>query len=53
MGDGDVKAEGTLRLRFEQANTCSPCIVVLRHIEALSQTTQSLEVGKGVQLFAC
>lgn len=48
VGESDVKTDGTLRVRFEQAGTCSPCILVLRNIEALAQTTQPLEGGKGV-----
>ncbi|KAF9451245.1 AAA-domain-containing protein [Macrolepiota fuliginosa MF-IS2] len=46
IGENDVKTEGTLRARFEQAAACSPCILVLRNIEALAQTTQPLEAGK-------
>lgn len=45
IGENDAKTEGTLRVRFEQASTCSPCILVLRNIEALAQTTQPLEAG--------
>lgn len=47
IGENDTKTEGTLRSRFEKAGTCSPCILVLRHLDALSQTTQALENGKG------
>ncbi|OCH95204.1 AAA-domain-containing protein [Obba rivulosa] len=46
LGDTDVKSEGTLRARFDRAGSCSPCILVLRHIDALAQTTQGLEPGK-------
>ena len=47
VSDSDVKTEGTLRAKFDKAASCSPCIVLLRHIDALTQTTQSLEPGKG------
>ncbi|KAF8078217.1 AAA-domain-containing protein [Lyophyllum atratum] len=46
ISENDAKTEGTLRARLDKAKTCSPCILVLRHIEALAQTTQVLESGK-------
>ncbi|KAG8958992.1 peroxisomal assembly protein [Tulasnella sp. 419] len=46
VGETDVKTEGTLRARFEQASGCSPCILLLRHIDALARTSQSLETGR-------
>ncbi|KAG6861902.1 hypothetical protein C0995_010608 [Termitomyces sp. Mi166 len=48
IGETDTKTEGTLRARFDKAKTCSPCVLLLRHIEALVQTTQALEPGKGI-----
>ena len=47
ISESDIKTEGTLRARFDKAQNCSPCILVLRHIEALAQTTQAPEPGKG------
>lgn len=47
ISENDVKTEGTLRARFDKAQECSPCILILRHIDALVQTTQTLEPGKG------
>lgn len=35
-GDTEIKTEATLKFRFEQAISCAPCILVLRHIEALA-----------------
>ncbi|KXN87722.1 Peroxisomal biogenesis factor 6 [Leucoagaricus sp. SymC.cos] len=46
IGENDTKTEATLQVRFEQAGTCSPCILALRNIEALAQTTQPLGAGK-------
>ncbi|KAJ3503046.1 hypothetical protein NLJ89_g8610 [Agrocybe chaxingu] len=46
LGENDTKTEALLRVRFEQAASCSPCLLVLRHLEALSQTTQALEASK-------
>ncbi|RDB21464.1 Peroxisomal biogenesis factor 6 [Hypsizygus marmoreus] len=46
VGENDTKTEGTLRSRFDKAKTCAPCVLVLRHVEALAQTTQVLESGK-------
>ncbi|KAK7023801.1 peroxisomal biogenesis factor 6, partial [Favolaschia claudopus] len=46
IGETDIKTEGTLRARFEKLEQCSPCILLLRHIDGLAQTTQALEPGK-------
>ncbi|KAH9914715.1 AAA-domain-containing protein [Fomitopsis serialis] len=46
LGENDAKTEGTLRARFERAESCSPCILLLRNIDAFAQTTQGLEPGK-------
>lgn len=46
LGENDTKTEGFLRARFEQATSCSPCVLVMRHLEAFSQTTQPAEPGK-------
>ncbi|KZT03423.1 AAA-domain-containing protein [Laetiporus sulphureus 93-53] len=46
LGENDVKTEGTLRARFERAASCSPCILLLRNIDAFARSTQSLEPGK-------
>ncbi|KAH9890705.1 AAA-domain-containing protein [Cubamyces lactineus] len=46
IGDTDAKTEGTLQARFERAASCSPCILLLRHIDAFAQSTQALEPGK-------
>jgi len=40
IGENDTQTEATLMSRFEKAGDCSPCILVLRHIDALAQTTQ-------------
>ncbi|KAG6813100.1 hypothetical protein H0H92_013954 [Tricholoma furcatifolium] len=46
IGENDAQTEGTLRARFDVAKECSPCVLLLRHVEALAQTTQALEPGK-------
>ncbi|KAJ7632326.1 AAA-domain-containing protein [Roridomyces roridus] len=46
VGENDAKTEGTLRSRFEKLEECSPCILVLRHIDGLAQTTQAQEAAK-------
>ncbi|KAI0043551.1 AAA-domain-containing protein [Auriscalpium vulgare] len=45
LGETDAETEGFLRARFEQAVSCSPCIFVMRHIDAFTQTTQGSEPG--------
>ena len=47
IGENDAKTEGTLRARFERASSCSPCILLLRNIDAFAQTTHGMEPGKG------
>lgn len=46
LGENDVKTEATLQVRLEQAKTCTPCLLVLRHLEAFAQSTQAAEPGK-------
>ncbi|KAF9475323.1 AAA-domain-containing protein [Pholiota conissans] len=46
IGESDVKTEAMLEVRLEQARSCTPCLLILRHLEALSQNTQAAEPGK-------
>ncbi|KIK59642.1 hypothetical protein GYMLUDRAFT_226408 [Collybiopsis luxurians FD-317 M1] len=46
IGENDTKTEALLRTRFENAIACSPCMLVLRHLEAFAQSTQAPENGK-------
>ncbi|KAF8163058.1 P-loop containing nucleoside triphosphate hydrolase protein [Crassisporium funariophilum] len=48
LGETDVKTEAMIQVRFEQAKACTPCLVVLRHLEALMQTTQAPDAKKAV-----
>ncbi|KAI0315544.1 P-loop containing nucleoside triphosphate hydrolase protein [Amylostereum chailletii] len=45
IGETDAKTEGFLRARFDQMTSCSPCILVMRNIDAFTQTTQGSEPG--------
>lgn len=40
VGDNPTQTEAYLRSRFEKASSCSPCIFLLKHIDALAQTSQ-------------
>ncbi|PVF99114.1 AAA-domain-containing protein [Serendipita vermifera] len=44
--EANVKMEGSLRARFEQAEEIAPSILVLRNIDALARANQRLESGK-------
>lgn len=44
--DKDSVTEGVLRARFSKAAESSPCILILRYLDALSQTTEVKEHGK-------
>ncbi|KAF5376523.1 hypothetical protein D9757_008308 [Collybiopsis confluens] len=46
IGENDIKTEAQLRARFENAIACSPSMLVLRHLEAFAQSTQTSENGK-------
>ncbi|KAJ8086247.1 peroxisomal assembly protein [Marasmius tenuissimus] len=46
IGDNDTQTEALLQTRFENAEICAPCILILRHLEAFAQTTQAPESGK-------
>jgi len=46
VGETEVKTEGSVRARFEQALACAPCVFVLRHVEALARKSQAVEAGQ-------
>ena len=46
VGETDVKTEANLRARFEKAVSCAPCILLLRHIDALARKSAALESGQ-------
>nr|QBH67442.1 putative PEX6-peroxisomal assembly protein [Ustilago esculenta] len=46
ISDTDVRTEGILRARFQKAAECTPCIFLLRNIEALARKSQALETGQ-------
>ncbi|KAK2467125.1 hypothetical protein APHAL10511_001383 [Amanita phalloides] len=44
MDESDTKTEGTIKYRFEQANHCAPCLLVLRHVEAFANPVEDTEI---------
>ena len=42
-----------MRARFAQAAECSPCVLLLRHVDALAQNAQVQESGKGAREKTC
>jgi peroxin-6 len=48
VGDTDVVTEAALRVQFDRAAACSPCILVLRHLDALGQSTQPDGLAQGM-----
>ncbi|KAK9448935.1 P-loop containing nucleoside triphosphate hydrolase protein [Limtongia smithiae] len=48
-GDTDVKTLGTLIARLERARDCAPCVVLLRHLDAIAKkvAAESSSVGGG------
>ena len=47
MDETDVKTEGVLKARFEQAAECCPSILLLQNVDALSRSSQKMETGQG------
>ena len=45
--DTDAKTEIAVRAKFDKAIACGPCILVLRHIDALARKSVALETGQG------
>lgn len=52
IGETDLKTEGHLKARIEKAVSCSPCILLLRNLEALARKSQALETGQGNALLS-
>ncbi|KAF9086780.1 peroxisomal assembly protein [Mortierella sp. AD031] len=44
--DTDAKTEVAVRAKFDKAVACGPCILVLRHIDALARKSVALETGQ-------
>ncbi|KAK3828385.1 MAG: P-loop containing nucleoside triphosphate hydrolase protein [Benniella sp.] len=44
--DTDAKTEVAMRAKFDRAVTCGPCILLLRHIDALARKSVALETGQ-------
>ncbi|KAG0340210.1 peroxisomal assembly protein [Podila humilis] len=44
--DTDAKTEVALRAKFDKAIACGPCILLLRHIDALARKSVALETGQ-------
>jgi peroxin-6 len=49
VDDTEVKTEGILKARFEQAEAVAPSVLLLRNIDALARKNQKMETGKGMQ----
>jgi len=47
VGESDTAAEGILRARFEQAMSCTPCLLIARHVDAFGMINQPSEQLKG------
>ncbi|KAG1826708.1 P-loop containing nucleoside triphosphate hydrolase protein [Suillus subaureus] len=50
ISENEANTEGSLRARIEMASSCAPCAIVIRHLDALSQSTPASEPGKGTTL---
>jgi peroxin-6 len=52
VDDTEVKTEGILKARFEQAEEVAPSVLLLRNIDSLARKNQKMETGKGIQLLS-
>ncbi|KAG0705248.1 AAA-domain-containing protein [Suillus ampliporus] len=50
ISENEANTEGSLRARVAMASSCAPCAIVIRHLDALSQSTPALEPGKGITM---
>lgn len=50
VSENEANTEGSLRARIEMASSCAPCAIVIRHLDALSQSTPASELGKGITM---
>ncbi|KAG1754185.1 AAA-domain-containing protein [Suillus lakei] len=50
ISENEANTEGSLRARIEMASSCAPCAIVIRHLDALSQSTPASEPGKGTTM---
>lgn len=46
-----MTTEATIQVRFDQASNSTPCFLVLKHLEALSRSTQSQDTSESRFLF--
>lgn len=46
LGETDIKTEGNLLARVERAAACTPCVLLLKHIEGLARKSQAVETGQ-------
>ncbi|KAG1766092.1 AAA-domain-containing protein [Suillus occidentalis] len=51
VSENEANTEGSFRARIEMASSCAPCAIVIRHLDALSQSTPASELGKGITMF--
>ncbi|KAL1924063.1 uncharacterized protein VTP21DRAFT_7098 [Calcarisporiella thermophila] len=45
-GESEMKTEGNLRVRFDKAVQFSPCVFLLRHVDALARKSAVVETGQ-------
>ncbi|KAF9107306.1 peroxisomal assembly protein [Mortierella sp. AM989] len=46
VSDTDAKTEIAVRAKFDKAVACGPCVLLLRHIDALARKSVALETGQ-------
>ena len=51
MGESDIKTESILKHRFDQASSCAPCLLILRHIEAFANPAEDTEHKDGTSQY--
>jgi AAA+ superfamily predicted ATPase len=47
LAESDAKTEGQLRAKFDRAIACTPCVLLLKDVDALARKNQAVEMGQG------
>ena len=50
LQENSTRTEGSLRGAFSQAANCSPCVLLLRHLEALMHIAQVPDLTQGAMI---
>ncbi|KAH8108214.1 AAA-domain-containing protein [Cristinia sonorae] len=50
LGENSVHSEAMLQVAFEKASSCSPCMLILKHVDAFGKATQNADPSKSLAI---